>query len=90
MPLTTTITTDSRYYPCKEDIGVCGDKRFEDRRDDPGSVSPASTSGTPSPASVTSIPFAVPMRAPASATISIGAAGRLYPDLIRLFDTDSL
>lgn len=42
-------------------------------------------------ASVNSIPSAVPIRAPACGTRSIGAEVRFaYPDLMRLFETDSL
>lgn len=61
------------------------------REEGPGVPSPSSISGTPRPGSVTSIPFAVPIRAPASAIKSIGADARFsYPDLTRLLDTDSL
>jgi hypothetical protein len=60
-------------------------------RTGPGVPSPASTSAIAMLASVTSVPSAVPIRAPAWGTISIGADTRFaYPDLTRLFETDSL
>lgn len=58
-----------------------------------GEMPPSSIVGCEptSPGSVSSTPSAVPIRAPAAATWSIGAFLRFsYPDLIRLFETDSL
>lgn len=62
-----------------------------DVRAGPRVSSPASTSAIAMLASVTSVPSAVPIRAPACGTISMGADTRFaYPDLTRLFETDSL
>jgi hypothetical protein len=58
-----------------------------------GEMPPSSIVGWPptSPGSVSSTPSAVPIRAPAAATWSMGAFLRFwYPDLTRLFETDSL
>lgn len=45
----------------------------------------------PNPGSDVSCPSAVPDREPADGTMSMGASLRpLYPDLMRLLDTDSL
>jgi hypothetical protein len=53
--------------------------------------SPASRSAEATPASVVSRPSALPIRAPACGTWSIGAFFRFaYPDLTRLLETDSL
>jgi hypothetical protein len=57
----------------------------------PGTPSAASRSAEATPASVVSNPFAVPARAPANGTVSMGAFFRFaYPDLMRLFEVDSL
>jgi len=56
-----------------------------------GGAMPDSTSGMASELSVVSTPLAVPERAPASGTVSMGAQRRLaYPDLTRLLEVDSL
>lgn len=58
----------------------------------PGLRSGSSMSTTASPASVVSIPFAVPWRAPAEGTRSIGRGPRRGsgPERTRLFDVSSL
>ena len=53
-----------------------------------GLASPSSGSMTPNAASVVSIPSAVPLRAPAAGTKSIGRG--FTPDRTRLFDVSSL
>lgn len=87
------VVSTLKYYTRRGGIALVGDsvsERLSCKGD--GIVSPLSRSSvTDRPGSESSTPSAVPVRAPAFATRSMGAVGRFTcPDLTLLFDTDSL